>query len=131
MDNPGLNTKRVGLLGEYAVHKHIIENYGFGIYTPVVDDSGIDMVVDTGTHLKRVQVKTRNKARRGTTSIEINCKKYMESNIDVFAIYYRPSDIVAYYPYNGEEMLVLAVSTAKNNQESKRNWFYKYMEFPL
>mgnify|MGYP003658088246 CR=1 FL=1 len=126
-----MNTKRTGWIGEQAVKKDLLIDRGFQVYEPLVDDVGVDLVVDTGKSLKRVQVKTRNQQKRQTTSVEISLRKYVESNIDVIAIYYAPKDIIAYYPYNNEELICLAVDTAKNNQESHRNWFYRYMEFPL
>ena len=122
-------TKRVGWEGEQAVIRDLIMNQGMDVYTSVVDDNLCDMVVDTGKKLKRVQVKTRI-ALRGNTSVEIKLTKYVKSKIDVIAIWYKPKDIIAYVPYKGEEFLLLAVETAKNNQEHGRNWFYRYMEFP-
>ena len=122
-------TKRVGWEGEQAVKRDLIMNQGMDVYTSVVDDNLCDMVVDTGKKLKRVQVKTRI-ALRGNTSVEIKLTKYVKSKIDVIAIWYKPKDIIAYVPYKGEEFLLLAVETAKNNQEQGRNWFYRYMEFP-
>jgi len=100
------------------------------VYQSVVDDNLCDLVVDTGKKLKRVQVKARA-TLRGNSSIEIKLAKYTKSKIDVIAIWYKPKDIIAYVPYKGEEFLLLAVETAKNNQEQGRNWFYRYMEFPL
>jgi len=123
-------TKRVGWEGEQAVKRDLIMNQGMDVYTSVVDDNLCDMVVDTGKKLKRVQVKTRL-TLRGNTSVEIKLTKYVKSKIDVIAIWYKPKDIIAYVPYKGEEHLLLAVETAKNNQEQGRNWFYRYMEFPL
>lgn len=123
-------TKRIGWEGEQVVLKDLIMNQGMDVYTSVVDDNLCDMVVDTGKKLKRVQVKTRS-TLRGNTSVEVKLTKYVKSKIDVIAIWYKPKNIIAYVPYKGEEFLLLAVETAKNNQEHGRNWFYRYMEFPL
>tara|TARA_R100001463_G_C3436651_1_gene212082 strand:+ start:198 stop:578 length:381 start_codon:yes stop_codon:yes gene_type:complete len=123
-------TKRFGWEGEQAVSRDLLINQGLDVYQSVVDDNLCDLVVDTGKKLKRVQVKARG-TLRGNSSIEIKLAKYTKSNIDVIAIWYKPKDIIAYVPYKGEEFLLLAVETAKNNQEQGRNWFYRYMEFPL
>jgi len=123
-----MNPKRKGWLGESVVATNLIKN-GYDVYVPVVDDNGVDMLVDNGKNIKRVQVKTNSAT--STTSIEVKLGKYKDSNIDVIAIYYTPKDIIAYYPYNNEESVYLALSTAKNNQEHGRDWFYRYMEFPL
>lgn len=128
MQDVKMTTKRRGWIGESVVARNLIEK-GFGVYVPLVDDSGIDMVVDTGKNLKRVQVKTR--ISTASTSVEVKVGKHKNSNIDVIAIYYAPKDIIAYYPYNNEDSVYLALSTAKNNQESGRSWFYRYMEFPV
>lgn len=123
-------TKRIGWEGEQAVFRDLLMNQGLDVYSSVVDDNLCDLVVDTGKKLKRVQVKTRA-TLRGNSSIEIKLTKYVKSSIDVIAVWYKPKDIIAYVPYKGEECLLLAVETAKNNQEQGRNWFYRYMEFPL
>ena len=125
-----MSTQRIGWEGESVVQKDLIINQRLDVYTSIVDDNLCDMVVDTGKKLKRVQVKTRS-TLRGNTSVEVKLTKYVKSKIDVVAIWYKPKDIIAYVPYKGEEFLLLAVETAKNNQEHGRNWFYRYMEFPL
>lgn len=125
-----MSTQRMGWEGESVVQKDLIINQRLDVYTSIVDDNLCDMVVDTGKKLKRVQVKTRS-TLRGNTSVEVKLTKYVKSKIDVIAIWYKPKDIIAYVPYKGEDFLLLAVETAKNNQEHGRNWFYRYMEFPL
>ena len=122
-------TKRFGWEGEQVVSRDLLINQGLDVYQSVVDDNRCDLVVDTGKKLKRVQVKAK-KALRGTC-LEIKLSRYVKSNIDVIAVWYEPKNIIAYVPYKGEEFLLLAVETAKNNQEHGRNWFYRYMEFPL
>ena len=122
-------TKRFGWEGEQAVCRDILMNQGLDVYKSVVDDNLCDLVVDTGKKLKRVQVKARS-TLRSHSSLEIKLTKYVNSSIDVIAIWYEPKNIIAYVPYKGEEHLLLAVETAKNNQEQGRNWFYRYMEFP-
>ena len=75
MSDVKLNTKRTGWLGEQAVAKHIITEHGFDVYMPIVDDKGVDMIVDTGRHLKRVQVKTRI-SKKSSTSVEVRLGQY-------------------------------------------------------
>ena len=129
MSDIKMTTKRLGWLGEHFVASSLISQ-GLDVYLPIVDDKGVDMIVDTGKSLKRVQVKSRSTLKT-STSIEIKLKKYKKGQIDIMAIYYAPKNIIAYFPYSGEDVINLALSTAKNNQEHGRNWFYKYMEFPL
>ncbi len=117
-------------MGELAVQKSLIEQ-GYNIYTPVVDVSQVDLVVElhNGT-MKRVQIKTVTELKRGT-AIEVNLTKYKNKNrIDVVAVYYLPKNIIAYFPYDNSHQLSLALSTGKNNQTKGRKWFYSYDRFP-
>tara|TARA_Y100001938_G_scaffold133783_1_gene193510 strand:+ start:10225 stop:10611 length:387 start_codon:yes stop_codon:yes gene_type:complete len=119
-----------GKMGELAVQKSLIEQ-GYNIYTPVVDVSQVDLVVElhNGT-MKRVQIKTVTELKRGT-AIEVNLTKYKNKNrIDVVAVYYLPKNIIAYFPYDNSHQLSLALSTGKNNQTKGRKWFYSYDRFP-
>ena len=123
-----LNTKRTGSIGELGVISNLIR-HGYDVYIPQVDDKGVDLVVDTRYGLKKVQVKTIG-STRNTTAIEIRLFKYIDKGIDVAAIYYFPKNIIAYYPYHNEKVITLALSVAKNKQEKRRDWFYKYEDFP-
>ena len=70
------------------------------------------------------------KVGKTSTSIEIRCAKHVKTNrVDVIAVYY-PDKGVAFVPYNNEPVIMLALTTAKNNQKSKRKWFYQYERFP-
>ena len=79
---------------------------------------------------KRVQVKTITKLTTAT-AMQVRCVKYVNSGrVDVIAVYFIPKKICAFVPYNNEKMISLAITTAKNNQRSKRQWFYQYERFP-
>jgi len=123
-----LSTKRIGYIGELAVTQDLISQ-GMNVYTPIVDDRGVDMVVETLNSIKKVQVKTISHKVR--SSIEVRMTKYAHRDrVDVLAVYLRATDQIAYVPYNNEKTIILAITTAKNGQEKNRNWFYRYMEFP-
>ena len=126
-----LNTQRKGYLGEQAVINQIIKDKHLKVYKSGVDDSGVDLVVDTGTCFKKVQVKTKTKTRTSKTSIEVDVEKYVGSDIDVIAIYYEPLDMVAYVPYDNQKDITLAVKRAKNGQKHNRTWFFQFLEFPI
>lgn len=51
------NTKKIGTYGENVIINKCIEN-DIKVYLPVVDDHGVDMILDIGGKLNRVQVKT-------------------------------------------------------------------------
>ena len=125
-----MHTLNKGKLGELAVQKCLVEQ-GYNIYTPVVDVSQVDLVVELHNGaMKRVQIKTVTELKRGT-AVEVNLTKYKGTNrIDVVAVYYLPKDIIAYFPYDNSHQLSLALSTGKNNQTKGRKWFYSYDRFP-
>ena len=118
------------MVGELAVRKNLLFT-GYMVYLPECDANQVDLVVEMENGaFKRVQVKTGYRTNR-TTSIEIRCAKHRNTNrVDVIAVYYVPKDIIAYVPYNNELTINLALTTAKNNQRSKRKWFYQYERFP-
>ena len=125
-----LSTIRKGWLGESRVIANIISQ-GYNVYVPVVDDGGVDLIVEAKNKFHRVQVKSCHRLKT-RTSIEVNMDKHKDTGrVDIVAAYYSPKDIFAYIPYNNQSRIVLALHTAKNNQEKHRIWFYEYMEFPV
>tara|TARA_R100000664_G_scaffold7469_1_gene12591 strand:- start:6391 stop:6777 length:387 start_codon:yes stop_codon:yes gene_type:complete len=125
-----LHSLNKGALGELAVKKDLLEQ-GYNIYAPIVDVDQVDLIVELNNGvMKRVQVKTVTRIKRGT-SIEVNLSKYKHTNrVDVVAVYYLPKNIIAYYTYDNEHALSLAITTGKNNQTKGRKWFYSYERFP-
>ena len=123
-------TNEKGTVGELAVRKDLLQQ-GYQVYLPECDTKQVDMIVEMSHGaFKRVQVKTIDRAKT-TTSIEVRLAKHMNTNrVDVVAVYYKPKDIIAYVPYENEITIHLALTTAKNNQKTKRKWFYQYERFP-
>ena len=55
------STMKSGIIGETAVIHDLTINYPeYDVYRPIVDDKGVDILVDTGTTFRKVQVKTVN-----------------------------------------------------------------------
>ena len=98
------------------------------VYRPFCDDRGVDLLVDTPKGYKKVQIKSRSisKPRKGiegkATSIEIKLTKYINSGIDVIAVYYIPNDWIAYVPYENNHHMTLAIEPASNNQVKHRKF---------
>jgi hypothetical protein len=129
MSGKELSTARIGKIGELAVMKDIL-NQGYHCYSPACDDAQVDLVIETSYSFKRIQVKTISKLKKGT-SIEVRMHKHRyKERVDILAIYFMPKDIIAYYPYNNELSVSLALKVAGNNQEKGRDWFYKYELIP-
>tara|TARA_B110000444_G_C18701283_1_gene529089 strand:- start:464 stop:862 length:399 start_codon:yes stop_codon:yes gene_type:complete len=129
-----LQTIIKGTIGELSIKKRLLED-GYNIFTPEVDN-GTDLIVEcTNGILKRVQVKSISQLKTNT-SVEIKTEKYMENSlIDVIAVYLGKDiehfgNMIAFVPYTKQHTIVLALTTGKNNQEKKRNWFYQYNRFP-
>ena len=114
-----------------AVTKNLLEQGYHNIYRPVLDVDQVDLVVELSNgSMKKVQIKTVMRLKRGT-SIEVSLSKYQNTNrVDVVAVYYLPKDIIAYVPYDNSHALCLALTTGKNNQTKGRKWFYSYERFP-
>tara|TARA_R100000234_G_C4981779_1_gene171275 strand:- start:504 stop:890 length:387 start_codon:yes stop_codon:yes gene_type:complete len=125
-----LHTINKGAIGELSVKRSLIRD-GYTIYEPLVDSNQVDLIVELASGaMKRVQIKTVTKLRRGT-SIEVDLSKYKHTcRIDIVAVYYLPKDIIAYVPYDNSHALCLALTTGKNNQTKGRKWFYSYERFP-
>ena len=124
------STNRLGKIGETAVIHDLIKNYEYPLYMPVVDDVGVDLIVDRGDKFFKVQIKTVSRMNN-TTAIELRLVKYSKNAFDVIAVYFAPLEKVAYVRYNNENHITLAIHRARNSQNEKRKWFYQYMEFPI
>ena len=125
-----LHSMNIGAIGELAVRQELL-NQNYKVYLPEVDIEHVDLLVEVENGaFKRVQVKTITKLTTAT-AMQVRCVKYVNSGrVDVIAVYYIPKKICAFVPYNNEKMISLAITTAKNNQKSKRQWFYQYERFP-
>ena len=125
-----MHSTHKGTIGELAIRQELLRQ-GYNVYIPEVDIDHVDLIVELHNgSFQRVQVKTITKPTT-KIAIQVRCVKYVNSGrVDVVAVYYMPMDKCAFVPYNNEKMLSLALQTAKNNQSSKRVWFYQYEEYP-
>lgn len=133
LSSSSFSKTRRGAIGELRVQSDLLlANYD--IYTPVCDDYSVDLVVESQKGFHRVQVKTVY-GMVTRSSIEVRLAKYVdkgtENRIDVTAIYFEPSDIIAYIEYEGQLSFNLALKNSANNQKKKVRWFYDYMNFPF
>lgn len=91
-----MSTIEVGNLSESLVLAAYIDA-GFAVSVPFGNGGAYDLVVDTGTHLYKVQVKTGWKRkgclvcknhRRIKDSTHNGLRRYREDEVDFFAIYF-------------------------------------------
>jgi len=126
-----MHSSMIGTLGELKVRQTLLE-MNYSIYRPEVDIYGCDLILELSSGIfNRIQIKTITKPTT-ETAIQVRCVKYVDRKppIDVIAVYYVPLDKCAFVPYNNEKALSLALTTAKNNQKSKRQWFYQFERYP-
>jgi len=132
-----LTPTRIGCKGELMVQKLLLE-IGYHVYTPVIDEVGIDLVCQSPTRLHqfyRLQVKTIEE-NKSNTSLNLRCGQ--TDNIDVVCAYYEPigvafvpvQEIIANSKAKSRHSVNLALYTAENNQQKDRQYFYQYMRFP-
>ena len=125
---------RIGVIAEYAVIQDLLKE-DFSVFRPCCDDNETDLVVES---LKKPGKFTRVNVKhildkKTHTSLELRFKKHTNKKIvDVMAIYYEPVG-VAYLPFarmGYPSSINLALTTAVNNQNSRRKFFYQFMRFP-
>lgn len=122
-----LSTQEMGTSGEHYVIADLLRQ-GVECFVPTCDSNNTDLIAFSNGSFKRLQIKTIG-VYKSKTSIEVRMrKKDNQNHIDYVVIYLWNERLVAYYPYNGEISINLALKRAKNNQ-GDRKWFYQYSEF--
>jgi hypothetical protein len=132
-DMAHFSTMKTGIIGETAVIHDLTINYPeYDVYKPIVDDKGVDILVDTGNSFRKVQVKTVSIVKT-ETSLEVDFRKHLKAKhkIDVFAVFFTQIKKIAYIPWEGQKRVTLAFKRAKNNQNKGRESFYNYLDFPV
>lgn len=121
-----LSTQKLGTAGEYFVVADLLRQ-NVEVFRPVVDEVNTDLIAFTNNSFKRIQVKTVG-VYKTHTSVEIRMRENkINHHIDYIAVYLWYEKLIAYYPYNGEKSITLALKRAKNDQ-GNRKWFYEYSE---
>tara|TARA_R100001443_G_scaffold35589_8_gene49393 strand:- start:4898 stop:5290 length:393 start_codon:yes stop_codon:yes gene_type:complete len=122
-----LTTQEIGSMGEHYIIADLTRQQ-VETFRPTCDVNNTDLIAFSNGSFKRIQIKTIG-VYKSKTSVEVRMrKKDNQDHIDYVAIYLWHDKMIAYYPYNGEISINLALKRAKNNQGS-RKWFYEYSEF--
>ena len=105
-----VNTIRIGFIGETAVIKDLISRYNYHVYRPVIDEQGVDLIVERRKkEFLRIQVKTITDLK-SDTAIEVRLHKYRNKDIiDIVAVYYKDKDMICYVPYENQTSINLAL----------------------
>jgi len=87
-----LDNNKQGCLAEYLFCVECLKR-GYEVSMPLLDSSIYDCIVDTGTKLVKVQIKSTSKKPDGIhrnsvqTRIANNKQTYTKANVDYFAVY--------------------------------------------
>ncbi len=122
-----IDTQQMGMSGEFYVTADLLRQ-GVEVFKPCCDNNNTDLIAYSNGSFKRIQVKTIG-VYKSKTSVEVRMRKQdNQDHIDYVAIYLWHDRLIAYYPYQGEISINLALKRAKNNQ-GNRKWFYEFEEF--
>ncbi len=128
-----MTTIRKGRIGELEVTQDLLKK-GWNVYSPVVDDHGIDLVAEKGNITHHIQVKTKRPSK-GKTSIEVVIR--IPSKADYLAVPLAMHKCVCYIPvdvsvesFKNKKSIALAFKKSKNGQVVDRNWYEDYLELP-
>lgn len=102
IDNKNLHSLSKGKIGELLVAAKFLD-HGYDVFVPLVDKSGIDLIVKKDDDMKKIQVKTSSTIdeTHNTTIFKLTknerhiksgryyqkTKKYSKDDIDMFALY--------------------------------------------
>lgn len=130
-----MSTNDIGNVSESIVLTAYI-SAGFSVPVPFGNGCAYDLVVDTGTRLLKVQVKTAwqrkgclnfKGQRRIRDSKQNGMRRYKEGEVDFFAVYFPPSSSIYVVPFgvvSGEGCLRLA--PVLNGQQKLVKWAAEY-----
>ena len=122
-----LTSVRKGRIGELLVVNDLLRK-GYDVYTPVIDDNGIDLIVMNGNLIKKVQCKSPDSAiGKYQTSIEVNTRGCGRS--DVIAVPLKQKNCICYIPSLGVNRAKnIAFEHCSNKQKKNRNWYEDFLE---
>lgn len=136
-----MHTKDLGKIGEAAVIQQCL-SLGVEVFIDFGDNSRIDLILNTGYSLERVQVKCYT-PDDGKIVLELHKSgpsynyKYKSDEIDWFAVVNAHSltDIAwinaKYILDKYSKKVTLRISPTKNNQASGITWFRDFQDFPF
>lgn len=132
-------TKQTGTIGELAVMQQLLSN-GYEVFRSVGDCSHIDLIACKNHKLHRIQVKTRNKMKRGIIGITNATSSgiaYSDKEVDYIAIFVVELNSIAYVPVaqlltpeGGARTIVLRTEPPLNGQKKNIHEFSDFTNLP-
>tara|TARA_Y100001963_G_scaffold72795_1_gene101220 strand:- start:268 stop:648 length:381 start_codon:yes stop_codon:yes gene_type:complete len=122
-----LSSVRKGRIGELKVIIDLLKK-NYDVYTPVIDDKGIDLLVSNGDIVRKVQVKSHDN-NKYKSSVEINTRFCKKS--DVIAVPLLIKNCICYIPSNTVKRSInISFKDTNINNGKPKHWYKKYLDFP-
>ena len=128
-----MNSKRIGNIGEAKVLAKFVE-MGIPIYIPFGDDEKADLIAEFDGKLNKIQVKTSIKSKNGCSIFDLTSstahrtngerRKYLNSEIDYFALYSLDRDKIYLMKVPDNPMLAITIrfEDTKSGMKSRVNY---------
>ena len=126
-----ISTTRKGYIGQEIVADYLLRK-NLRVYTPVVDDFGVDLLVEIDGKYTSIQVKYHTRFTN-PTSIQVDISA---TNADWIAIPMEIDEEIKIIWYKNKRKGIryavsFAVNTPKNNQVKKVNFYKNFLKAPL
>jgi len=131
LDSTKISSTRKGYIGQEIVANYLLRK-NLRVYTPVVDDFGVDLLVEINNKYTSVQVKYHTRFTN-PTSIQVDISA---TNADWIAIPMSINENIKILWYKNKRKGIryavsFAVNTPKNNQVKKVNFYKNFLKAPF
>lgn len=128
---PKLSRTRKGYIGENLVIKYLLEK-NLKLYAPIVDDFGIDLLIEQDNKYTKVQVKYHTTIM-SSSAVQVKIKPTQADYIAIPVQAYGRMHIMWYKNTRKNKRYTVAFQKyyPKNNQVKKVNFFKSFLESPF
>lgn len=128
---PKLSRTRKGYIGENLVIKFLLEK-NLKLYAPIVDDFGIDLLIEQDNKYTKVQVKYHT-TMMSDSAIQVKIQPTKADYIAIPVQAYGRMHIMWYKNTRKNKRYTIAFQKyyPKNNQVKKVNFFKSFLESPF
>tara|TARA_R100001082_G_scaffold44438_1_gene23642 strand:- start:17380 stop:17787 length:408 start_codon:yes stop_codon:yes gene_type:complete len=128
---PKLSRTRKGYIGENLVIKFLLEK-NLKLYAPIVDDFGIDLLIEQDNKYTKVQVKYHTTIM-SSSAIQVKIQPTKADYIAIPVQAYGRMHIMWYKNTRKNKRYTIAFQKyyPKNNQVKKVNFFKSFLECPF
>ena len=128
---PKLSRTRKGYIGENLVIKYLLEK-NLKLYAPIVDDFGIDLLIEQDNKYTKVQVKYHTTIM-SSSAVQVKIQPTQADYIAIPVQAYGRMHIMWYKNTRKNKRYTIAFQKyyPKNNQVKKVNFFKSFLECPF